>query len=84
MFNVSDYLARFKHLLTSEKFLKEGVVSIVKEYTQIELPIDAVTIRSGVAKLDVSPAVRAAIFIKKEAILISLKKELGNKVADIQ
>lgn len=84
MFNISDYLEKFKNLGNDEKELKERVVFVIKEVVGIEIKTQNIKIKNGELSLSVSPGVKNAIFIKKELILKKIKEGSKKIVNDVR
>lgn len=76
MFNISQYLERFKNLGGTERELKAVVVLAVKEVVGIEIDTKNIFFQNGELIIKVTPAVKNSIFIKKEKIL----KIVGGKI----
>ena len=76
MFNISQYLERFKNLGGTERELKVVVVLAVKEAVGIEIDAGKVVFQNGEVIIKVNPAAKNSIFIKKEKIL----KIIGEKI----
>lgn len=84
MFNISNYLSKFKHILTSEQIQKGVVVSVIKEVCGIELNKDSVSVKNGVVSVSGSQALKSALFIQKENILRRLKDVSDGRIVDIR
>lgn len=84
MFNISDYLSKFKHILGAEKIQKDIVVSVLKSEAGINIDSDIVSVKRGVALINGSPALKSTIFLHKEKILTELKSVTENKIFDIR
>lgn len=77
MNNLGDYLDKFKKIFSSSKFQKDAVLSIIKNVGKIELKPEDIDIKDFKVILKTSPAVKNAVFMYKQKILIALKEELG-------
>jgi hypothetical protein len=73
MFNISLFLERFKNLGQGEKILKEIISSSVKEVVGFDLDTKSINLKNGEVIFKVSPALKNAIYIKKELILKKIK-----------
>jgi Cu/Ag efflux protein CusF len=73
MFNISLFLERFKNLGQGEKILKEVISSSVKEVVGFDLDTKSINLKNGEVIFKVSPALKNAIYIKKELILKKIK-----------
>ena len=69
MFNIASYLEKFKNFGQAEKQVKENIKKSVKEILHFDLETKNITIKNGEVSFQVSPAIKNAIFIKKEQIL---------------
>lgn len=79
MKNIGDFLSKFK-IIRNPKQNREVITHIIKEVTSIELDDSCVQIKNKIVFIHAHPAIKSAIFIKKDKI-ISLIKE---KLPDIQ
>ena len=84
MFNIGNYLARFKKLGESEGVFKENAITIFKEVLNLELRADDFSLRNGVLFLRTSPMAKNSIYIKKEKILALLKERTRRTIFDIR
>ena len=85
MFNINDLLQKVKSLRNSDIAIRMSVQSAIKTNTQIEIPIENISIKSGRAMVQKMPQIiKGEIFIKKIQILDDIKKSLGEgKIKDI-
>lgn len=72
-------LSQIKERLDSTERESALIASIIGEHLGITIPITAVVVKKGVLRINVSPTIKMAIMIKKEAMIASLK-EKGIKV----
>ena len=77
MFNVADYLNKFKKLSESRDFLRNAVSGAVKDVCGIEIKPEDVDIRSGIARVNAKPVVKSEIFLKKSKILEVLSGKIN-------
>jgi hypothetical protein len=84
MFNISAYLDKFKNLGLKERLIKEAVSSSIKEVLGFDLDIKNISFKNGEVIFKVSPAIKNAIFIKKEAILANIKNKDIENISDIR
>jgi Cu/Ag efflux protein CusF len=73
MFNISLFLEKFKNLGQGERLLKEEISSSVKEIVGFDLDTKNIDLKNGEVVFKVSPALKNAIYIKKELILKKIK-----------
>ena len=81
MFNIAQYLEKFKNIGLGERLLKEAIKTSVKEVLGFDLDDKAISVRNGEAVFRVSPAMKNAIFIKKTQIL---KRMAENGVKNVE
>ena len=84
MFNISQYLEKFKNVGLGERRGKEVIVSSIKEILNLDLDGKNISVKNGEIIFKVSPAIKNAIFIKKEAILKRLKEKSVEYIEDIR
>lgn len=78
MFNIAQYLNKFKNLGLEERLLKEAISSSIKEALNLDLIVKNILIKNNEAIIDASPAIKNAIFMKKRIILDKVKeKDVG-------
>jgi hypothetical protein len=76
MFNISDYLSRFKNITPPDKFVKDELVAVVKDVIGVEIKKDNIDVRNGTIFLSVDPIIKNEIFLKKAEVLESLREKL--------
>jgi len=84
MFNIAQYLDKFKNIGQGEKAFKEVVFFAIKEILNIEIERKNISIQNGELILKVSPTLKNAVFIKKEKILNKIKEKTTQKVLEIR
>ncbi len=85
MDGLKGFLTRFKHLEPKEPKMVLEVVTAIQEILGISIPPTHITIQKNVAFLQVSPTIKRAIFVKKEALLTVLKRgEHARDVLDVR
>lgn len=84
MFNIASYLEKFKNFGQGERLLKGAIISSVKEVLGLDLPTQSVSLKNGEVTFKVDPAVKNALFIKKEAILAKIKEKNSAIVNNIR
>ena len=83
MFDISKYLEKFSKLSTSRGFLRESVVSSIKEICNFDIEPTKIDEKNGIVRISERPIIKSEIFLKKQRILNSLEKKIGKKVVDI-
>jgi hypothetical protein len=76
MFNISDYLAKFKNITPPDKFVKDELVSVVKDVVGVEIEKGDIDVRNGTIFLSVDPLIKNEIFLRKGEVMESLKEKL--------
>lgn len=76
MFNIGNFLEKFKSITPPDKFVKDGLVSVVKETTNIEIEKENIDVRNGTIFITADPIIKNEIFLKKGEIMQSLTEKL--------
>ncbi len=86
MFNIGQILNKVRALRESDIGIRTAIKNAVAKYTEIDVPVEHVQIKSGKATIkNISQAARSVVFMKKETILRDISETLqNNKVKDIQ
>jgi hypothetical protein len=84
MFNIAQYLEKFKTLGMGDQSLKEALVFVIKEVVGVEIESKNVLIKNGEVIIKVSPSIKNAIFIKKDQIMKKVEERVGQKTLDIR
>jgi hypothetical protein len=84
MFNISLYLKKFENLGLGEKLLKEGIISSVKEILNFNLEVKHILVKNGEIIFKVTPAMKNAIYIKKQAILKKMEENGIKNIGEIR
>jgi len=75
MFNISLYLTKFKNIGQGERLLKESISSAIKEVVGLNIETKNINTKNGEVVINVSSAMKNAIYIKKQAILEKIKEK---------
>ncbi len=84
MFNISQYLEKFKNFGQGERLLKEVIISVIKEVVGADIESKNINFKNGEIILNVSPAIKNAVFIKKATILNKIKEKTEQIVLEIR
>ncbi|MEI6190903.1 MAG: hypothetical protein WCP24_00870 [bacterium] len=84
MFNIAQYLEKFKTLGLGDQSLKEAFVSVIKEVVGMEIEEKSIMVKDGEIIIKVSPSIKNAIYIKKAQILKRVEEKVGQKTIDIR
>jgi len=76
MFNIGDYLSKFKNITPPDKFVKDELVAVVKDVVGVEIEKDDIDVRNGTVFLSVDPIIKNEIFLRKKEVLESLRENL--------
>ncbi len=83
MFNIKDYLDKFKDLGLSNKENKEIVLATVYSLLKLKLSSDSLEIKDGVIIFKVNSIIKNSIYIKKTILMKELKQK-GVNVYEIR
>ena len=75
MFNIAQYLDKFKTLGQGERILKQTIQLTLKETLNLEIDIQSITIKNGEILFKVSPAIKNLLFIKKQLLLDKIQEK---------
>ena len=87
MQSISEFLKRIGNVQAKEMALRGSIQAVVKELTNIDIPIGDITFKSGIVTFKNIPhSGRSVIFIKKQKIVEKLNSVLGpnQQVIDIR
>jgi len=84
MFNIAQYLEKFKTLGLGDQSLKEAFVSVIREVVGMEIEEKSIIVKDGEIIIKVSPSIKNAIYIKKTQILKKVEERVGQKTIDIR
>jgi hypothetical protein len=84
MFNIAQYLEKFKTLGLGDQSLKQAFVSVIKEVVGVEIEEKSLIVKDGEIIIKVSPNIKNAIYIKKSQILKKVEEKVGQKTIDIR
>jgi hypothetical protein len=85
MKSFSEYLGKFKNLTPPDGIIRETIREVVKENTNIDIPIKNITIRNNTIYIKNESLLPSLLLLKKEKILFKLKEILENKApTDLQ
>jgi len=84
MFNINQYLDKFKNLGQKEKDIKLAFISVVKKMIGVDIDIKEVDLSGGELIIKTSSNIKNTIYIKKEKILKDMDLILEKKVHNIR
>jgi len=76
MFNISNYLEKFKKIGDRRDFIEQAAKESFKEAANIDIDPLSVRISHGKIVVSAPPASHAIIFMNRDKIISSLKKHL--------
>ena len=76
MFNISDYLSKFKNITPPDKFVKDELVVVVKDVVGVDIEKEDIDVRNGTVFISTDPLIKNEIFLKKSEVLESLREKL--------
>ncbi len=68
-FNIGDFLKRFKHILPTDRTVRDGLIAVIHECTGIRLSEREIAVRGSVAYLIADPRVKSEVFMQRGEIL---------------
>ena len=75
MLKIGEFFKRIQGAFAKEVAFRMEVQRIVKEFTSLQVPIEAISMKSASIRLkNISQSARSEIYIKKKSILDSLNK----------
>ncbi len=83
MIEIKDLLHRFEKILGRETVNIGLVQDVIKKFSKIEIPKDAVRLKGVLIILNIKPIFKNEVLLKKDLILTELRN-LGLKVEDIR
>jgi len=84
MKSITKLLKQYAKLTSPHESIRMATQKALKDLCGVDAPLHAITYRRGALKLDVSPAVRSSVLVKKEQLLEKLQKQFGGRVVDIR
>jgi len=87
MKGISEFFKRIGSVQAKEMALRGSIQAVVKELTDIDVPIGDIIFKSGIVTLKKIPhGARSVIFIKKQKVIEKLNSVLGpnQQVIDIR
>lgn len=84
MLGIGSFFERFKSRELEEIRFRAAVVDSIKETLDYELDASLVSYSNGMISLNISPAAKNAVFLKKNEILKKIQEKTKRKVTDIR
>lgn len=83
MFDIAQYLEKFKKMSQSKGFLKDSVVVVVKDVCKIDIDPKKIEIKNGIVRINEKSIIKTEIFLKKTKILDLLKEKTNGKIVEV-
>ena len=74
MYNISNFLARFKHL-KNPKIEREEIAKVLGECLGFEVSSNSISLKNNIIQFGGKSLLKTEIFLKKEAILKTLESK---------
>ena len=85
MFNISNYLQKFKNAASGHIFEKDSILEIIFNLTNARLQKKDILIKNFILYINTNPVVKNEIFIKKTTLLETFaKNKTMQKIIDIR
>lgn len=75
MYNLTDYLKKFKVLVGDKSAEKKRIRSIILESCGISVPLDNITLTEGAVRLKLNPIEKLEVQLKRTAILAEFSNQ---------
>ena len=83
MFDIAQYLEKFKRMSQSKGFLRDTVVGVIKDVCKFDVDPQKIEIKNGIARINEKPIIKTEIFLKKTKILDILKEKTNGKIVEV-
>jgi len=84
MEQISFFLAKFKNLGLDDALAREAFIEIINKTLGVKLDQKSVRLKDGTFFVSAHPGIKSELFLKREKILESLSKTLGEKKRSIR
>ncbi len=79
MFNIDNFLEKFKNLVPADKEVKDLTVKVIKNTLGFEVKDSEIFKQNEVLFIKTKPIYKNEIFMNKQKILTEIKKTLGKR-----
>lgn len=76
MFNIGNFLEKFRNITPPDKFVKDVLIDVVKETANIDIEKENLDVRNGVIFISIDSIIKNEIFLKKAEIMKNLTEKL--------
>ena len=80
MFNIGSFFERFNAVAAKEIKTREIIARAIEKYTTANVDIKEIQFRNKIIHIRTNPGLKNQIFIKKEAILSEIRKEMPQAI----
>jgi len=84
MFNISDYLQKFRNLTSHEGQVKDAVRSVLYEELGVEVERDTVSYKGKQVFIHVHPLIKNEVTLNKRTLLRKIRARVSCVVEDIK
>ncbi|MFA5987108.1 MAG: hypothetical protein WC797_00430 [Candidatus Paceibacterota bacterium] len=79
MRRISELLEVLKRITPPNGVIRDRISEILKENIGVNIDRSKISIKNGIIYVDVNPLIKGEIFMRKDFILNTLKREFGDK-----
>lgn len=85
MEQIALYLKKFTNIIPRERLVREGVVDILKEYSETSIPLENIHMRGNTIFITASPILKNILFMHKKDVLKKLQNRLEkSSISDVR
>jgi len=84
MIGIGSFFARWKNHEFNEISFHEAIACSIREAVKFELEHSSISYSNKIIYLNISPAVKSAVMIKKTEILQKIKEKTNRPILDIK
>ncbi len=84
MNHIDGFFSKFKSAFANMANKKEIVAAVCLAHSKTTIPLSGIEIQGPVLRLNISPAAKSAIFMKKTEILAELNQKIKPALFDIR
>ena len=84
-FNIGNFFDKFKNTALKEMRIRQTIADSIEKNAGVKIDLKEISLKDKIIRINASPAAKNHIFMKKEAILASVKNDLpGFIVSDLR
>lgn len=85
MLGIGEFFKKIQNVRMREMLIRSTAQEVIKNQTSVEVPIDAISFKSGTMLLNVNQTARSVIYIKRQGIMEEINsKQKVRTVTDIR